>query len=112
MEASKEDNIVIPAKVRYDKRLPANARLLYGDLLAKAKDGQYYMASSHWLAEATGMSRNSVKGWLNQLDEYGYIKRERIYDTDGKRKPGWMIYIVPLKEAENIKKEEKGINDT
>jgi len=96
MEASKEDNIVIPAKVRYNKRLPANARLLYGDLLAKAKDGQYYMASRHWLAEATGMSRDSVKGWLNQLDEYGYIKRERIYDTDGKRKPGWMIYIMPL----------------
>ena len=46
------------------------------------------------------MSRDSVKGWLNQLDEYGYIKRERIYDTNGKRKPGWMIYIVPL---ENIK---------
>jgi hypothetical protein len=99
MDGSNIDDIIIPAKVRYDKRLPANARLLYGDLRAKAKDGQYYMSSRHWLAEMTGMSRDSVKGWLNQLDEYGYIKRERIYDTDGKRKPGWMIHIVPIEEV-------------
>lgn len=96
MDSSNLDDIVIPAQVRYDKRLPANARLLYGDLLAKAKNGQYYMASRHWLAEATGMSRDSVKGWLKKLDECGYIRRERIYDADGKRKPGWMIYIMPL----------------
>ena len=42
------------------------------------------------------MSRDSVKGWLKKLDECGYIKRERVYDADGKRKPGWMICIVPL----------------
>ncbi len=96
MDSSNLDDIVIPAKIRYDKRLPANARLLYGDLLAKAKDGQYYMSSRHWLAEQTGMSRDSVKGWLKKLEDRGYIRRERVYDNDGKRKPGWMIYIMPL----------------
>ena len=53
-----------------------------------------------------------MNGWLKKLEDRGYIRRERVYDNDGKRKIGWMIYIVPLKEAENIKKEEKGINDT
>lgn len=96
MDGSNIEDIVIPAKIRYDKRLPANARLLYGDLRAKARDGQYYMSSWHWLAVTTGMSRDSVKGWLKKLDECGYIRRERIYDADGKRKPGWMIYIMPL----------------
>jgi hypothetical protein len=73
------------ADVRRDKRLTANAKLMYGDIVVLSKQKGYCYASNAYFAELNDCTEQSVINWLNQLIEYGYIKRVLIYE-EGKKK--------------------------
>lgn len=66
---------VIPAAVRYDKRLPVGARLLYGEITSYMDAYRYCWAPDKNFAEAFGVDRNTVQRWLKALEEVGYIER-------------------------------------
>lgn len=74
---------VIPADVRYDDRLPANAKLLYGEISALiGKDGFCY-ASNQYFMDIYGMSDGSITRLITKLESCGYIKRELEKDKTG-----------------------------
>lgn len=74
---------VIPASVRYDDSIPANAKLLYGEISALiSKDGFCY-ASNQFFAEAYGFSEDTVSRLISKLETAGYIVREIERDNSG-----------------------------
>ena len=75
---------IIPADVRYDDRIPANAKLLYGELSALiGKDG-FCFASNAYFMNLYKFSDPTVTRLLRQLEEHGYITREQERDSSGK----------------------------
>ncbi len=74
---------VIPASVRYDKELPAAARLLYGELAALSNQEGFCWASNRYFANLYGATTRSVQNWLNDLEARGYIKTQYSDSASG-----------------------------
>ena len=68
---------VIPAEVRYDNKLSANAKLLYGEITALCNKKGFCWASNKYFAELYGVTDRSIKTWINQLVSNDYIKVNR-----------------------------------
>ena len=71
---------VLPAEVRYDKDLPASAKLLYAEISSLSDKTGYCYASNAYFQELYGISERTVQGLLRSLKVGGYI---RIEDGDG-----------------------------
>ena len=69
---------VIPATVRYDADLPANAKLLYGELTALANAEGYCWATNAHFTALYNVSDRTVSRWIEELIKKGYISREVI----------------------------------
>ena len=65
---------VIPADVRYDERLPANAKLLYGEISALVGADGFCYASNAFFASIYKMSERTISGLLGKLQEQKYIE--------------------------------------
>lgn len=84
---------IIPASVRYDRRLPSKAALLYGEITALCnKEGRCW-ASDDYFCRLYDVSRKTVQRWLVSLELCGYIKREVTYKPDSKEIDTRYIYI-------------------
>ena len=75
---------IIPANVRYDNELTANAKLLYGEITALCNSKGFCWATNEYFADLYGVSRTSISNWINALIKKGYITRELIYKEGGK----------------------------
>ncbi|GHV06741.1 hypothetical protein FACS189485_15780 [Spirochaetia bacterium] len=64
---------ITPANVRYDNRLPANAKLLYGELTALCNKEGYCWAGNAYFANLYGKNERSIINWINALKDAGYI---------------------------------------
>ena len=74
---------VIPADVRYDDRIPANAKLLYGEISALiGKDG-FCFASNQYFADIYGCTCKSISRLISALEKNGYITLELEKDKTG-----------------------------
>jgi len=71
---------IIPANVRYDKRLNANAKLLYGELTALSNEKGYCWATNKYFSELYEVSIETVSRWISRLRKYNYIKIEMTYN--------------------------------
>lgn len=65
---------VIPADVRYDEHLPANAKLLYGEIAALAGATGYCYASNAFFASVYKMSERTISALIGKLQEQKYIE--------------------------------------
>lgn len=102
---------VIPANVRYDKDLTANAKLLYGEISALAqKDGVCY-ATNKYFAELYNVSQVSISKWINSLVDKKYINFKIIYKEGTKEILNRYLTLVydPIKE--NLKDNNTSINN-
>ena len=75
---------IIPANVRYDESLPANAKLLYGEITALCNKEGYCWASNDYFAKLYNCTRQSVSSWISKLKDRGYISIEVIYKEGSK----------------------------
>lgn len=73
---------VIPASVRYDETLTANAKLLYGEITALCQKEGYCWASNAYFAELYGVSNGTVSRWIGQLEASGHISSDVIRDEN------------------------------
>lgn len=73
---------IIPATVRYDSNLTANAKLLYGEITALANKEGYCWASNRYFAELYGVSKDSIQRYIKQLKDFGYVRVEIIKEDN------------------------------
>ncbi len=67
---------VIPASVRYDPSLSANAKLLYGEITALCSEKGFCWASNSYFAKLYEKDGRTISRWISQLIEKGYIQAE------------------------------------
>lgn len=102
---------VIPANVRYDKDLTANAKLLYGEISALAqKDGVCY-ATNKYFAELYNVSQVSISKWINSLVDKKYINFKIIYKEGTKEILNRYLTLVYDLIKENLKDNNTSTNN-
>ena len=67
---------IIPADVRYDDRIPANAKLLYGEISALIGEEGFCFASNEYFMRLYQLSFSTISRLFKKLEDHGYIKRD------------------------------------
>ena len=108
MEDKKSYFAVIPANVRYDKRLKLLSRLLYGEITALCNQEGYCWATNKYFAELYEVSITTISTCINQLKEFGYIDVEIIYKEGTKEilKRYLKIFKDPIQKKLNTPIQE------
>lgn len=100
---------IIPANVRYDKRLSPLTRLIYGEITALTNEKGYCFATNAYFANLYSMSNVSISRCISELKEHNYIRV--VYDIKEKNVDKRKIYINNLEnkklENEEIKNNEE-----
>ena len=82
---------IIPANVRYDKRLSPLTRLIYGEITALSNEKGYCFATNAYFANLYSMSNVSISRCISELKEHNYIRV--VYDIKEKNVDKRKIYI-------------------
>ena len=75
---------VIPASVRYDTSIPANAKLLYGEISALLNADGFCFASNQYFADLYSVTIKSISRLISLLEQAGYIRCQIEKDKSGK----------------------------
>lgn len=75
---------IIPATVRYDTSIPANAKLLYGEISALLNTEGYCFASNQYFADLYSVTIKSISRLVSMLEQAGYIRCQIEKDKSGK----------------------------
>ena len=102
---------IIPANVRYDKRLTDGAKLLYGEITALCNQEGYCWASNSYFAELYQVSNVTISKWVNQLARKGYIDTKINYKEGTKQILNRYIRIVNDPIKENFNTSQRKVND-
>ena len=70
---------IIPADVRYSKKLTPNAKLLYAEITALCNMNGKCTASTKYFATLYNVSKTSIQNWLKILDDNDFITRHDIF---------------------------------
>lgn len=104
---------VIPATVRYDKRLKDKAKLLYGEIAALTNKYGRCSASNKYFAELYEVDISTISRLIKNLCDYGYITTTLVYKENTKEidKRYMQICIEGIcKKVKENKEEYKEIN--
>ena len=63
---------ILPAEVRYDKELPANAKLLFVEVTSLCRLQGYCWATNAYFADLLGATERTVTRWVKILCDKGY----------------------------------------
>jgi hypothetical protein len=102
---------VIPADIRYNKKLTPNAKLLYAEITALCNMNGKCNASTKYFANLYEVSRVSVQNWLKLLEENNYISRTVIYKEGSKEILSRSIKLIN-NPCKNIFTDNTNINIT
>lgn len=104
---------IIPAEVRYDKRLKPLARLLYGEITALTNDKGYCWATNNYFANLYSISSATVSRYISQLKEYGYITIDyKIKNNNIDKRKIYLNTIQNNKVLTKLTREYKQNNQT
>lgn len=101
---------VIPATVRYDNRLKANEKLMYGEITALCNKEGYCWAGNEYFAKLYGTRKETVSRWMSNLKKLGYIRIELVR-TGGKEIGQRKIYLLTKKSSPIDKKVNTPIDE-
>lgn len=111
---------VIPAEIRYDKKIKDKAKLLYGEIVALSNKEGVCFASNKYFADLYGVSNTTISLLIKELIKNGYIESQIIYKEGTKEILNRYLRIVKegylrnLKEGiyEKLKDNNININNT
>ena len=90
---------ILPANVRYDKKLKPMEKILYTEITALANSKGYCYATNSYFANLYDVHKNTAGTWINNLEKLGYIKSRIIYETGTKNVKERQLFIVtPINE--------------
>lgn len=72
---------VIPATIRYDNRLKAAEKLMYGEITSLTNRMGYCFANNKYFANLYNVTIHTVSQWISHLEKLGYIAIELIRDN-------------------------------
>ena len=87
---------IIPAGVRYDKKLPANAKLLYGEISSLCNKKGYCWAGNAYFADLYDTSERTIINWINALRDAGHISVEFSYIPGKKEIQSRLIRLADI----------------
>lgn len=85
---------IIPSVVRYDERLSASEKLMYGELTCLTNKLGYCYASNSYFAKLYGKDASTISRWVKNLEDCGYITID--YEREGKQIIKRIIKMVHL----------------
>lgn len=106
---------IIPANVRYDENISANAKLLYSEITALADKTGTCWAGNKYFSDLYKCRKETISRWISELQDNGYIETEyfksggkvekRVITIDKKvnRKGGAVDKIINRAVDENVK---------
>ena len=107
---------IIPANVRYDKTIPAAAKLLYAEITALCRKEGYCWASNRYFAELYDAAPSTVSGWIKALENAGYISIALKYRSGTKEIEQRQLFLTDAlthHQAEaGVRKIRRGIRKT
>lgn len=97
---------IIPSDVRYDKRLKANCKLLYGEITALSNKEGHCWASNNYFAELYSVTPQAISKWIKQLNDFDYISIN--YTRNGKEITGRTINIKVSTNIDRVSTNDSG----
>lgn len=91
---------IIPADVRYSKKLTPNAKLLYAEITALCNMNGKCTASTQYFCKLYEVSRGSIQNWLKMLEDNNYIERDVIFRQGSKE---ILTRYIKLKDNPSLK---------
>ena len=82
---------VIPANVRYDASICANAKLLYGEITALCTEFGICKENNSHFSSLYGVDKSSISRWVKQLADNGYIESRIMYKMGTKEVIGRVL---------------------
>lgn len=114
MEGKKSYYAIIPANVRYDKNLNANAKLLYGEITALCNEKGYCWATNEYFASLYNTSEKTITRWISSLKDSDYIdtKIETFRYEDGTVKKIRYIFLdkIVINQQDKFSNNQTDIN--
>lgn len=87
---------VIPADIRYDNRLSANEKLMYGEITALASSTGECWASNAYFAKLYSRDIRTITRWINHLKDLGFIDAKLLY-KEGTKQVEKRVITLPTK---------------
>ena len=75
---------IIPAEVRYNNKLTANSKLLFGEITALTNKTGVCWATNKYFAELYSVDKKTISRWIHQLQEEGYLDIVMEYNKETK----------------------------
>lgn len=95
---------VLPAQVRYHKKLSASQKILYSEISTLSKKDGYCFASNAHLARLMDTSPRTIRRWLDSLKANNLIKMS--YQIKDKVVEQRKIFMVPLEGGTKMSRGE------
>lgn len=94
---------ILPASVRYDKKIPPRAGYLYTEITALSNKWGYCTASNAWFAKLYDVDTSTVSRWVSSLEKRGHITVVLINSETGTERK-----IYPRMDVVGVLKNEVG----
>lgn len=91
---------ILPANVRYNKNLPAAAKLLYAEITSLLNMNAYCYAKNEYFAELYDVSINCIQKWLSALQKENLLQITITRDEKGTKR---IITLPKVDKTEVLK---------
>ena len=91
---------IIPANVRYDDKIRASSKLMYGEITALSSKYGECTASNNYFARLYGVDPSAISKWVKELENQKYI--EVNYEKKGKEITKRIIKIIGIDKYQYV----------
>ncbi len=98
--------VIIPATIRYNKKLTDGAKLLYGEVGALCNIEGYCRANNFYFSKLYDVTTRTIQSWIEDLIKFGYLIREYVYKDNSEEIEYRKLYIIEARGDETVKQSK------